>query len=142
MSDTQRPVTGISAKDLAGLQPQDEPYSLGPDSLPQPGVPRGDVLPFHWSSHRIYPDTERDYWLYVPRQYDAAQPACLMVSSTLFLLTAPLLAKWFSIIPILQAYILQEVPAYSTACGKPLEKIWRCTGLTHALLVKPAERIL
>ncbi len=79
MSDTQDPATGISAKDLPTLQPQDEPYALGPDSLPRPDVPRGELLPFHWSSDRIYPGTERDYWLYVPRQYDPAQPACLMV---------------------------------------------------------------
>ena len=79
MSDPQEPVTGISAKDMPGLLPQDEPYALGPDSLPQPDVPHGDLLPFHWSSSRIYPGTERDYWLYVPRQYDPTQPACLMV---------------------------------------------------------------
>ena len=27
----------------------------------------------------IYPGTERNYWIYVPRQYDASKPACLMV---------------------------------------------------------------
>src|SRR5258706_4826830 len=57
----------------------DEPYTLGPDSLEQNGVPRGDVTRYHWKSDRIYLGTERDYWLYVPQQYDAARPACLMV---------------------------------------------------------------
>ena len=57
----------------------DEPYALGPDSQEQPGVPRGVVTHHRWRSEGIYPGTERDYWLYVPQQMDAAQAACLMV---------------------------------------------------------------
>ena len=57
----------------------DEPYTLGPDSLAQDGVPRGSISKHHWVSTTIYPGTERDYWLYVPQQYDRTQPACLMV---------------------------------------------------------------
>lgn len=34
--------------------------------------------PFKFKS-AIYPGTERNYWVYVPRKYDAAKPACLMV---------------------------------------------------------------
>lgn len=34
--------------------------------------------PFKFKSV-IYPGTERNYWVYVPKQYDAAKPACLMV---------------------------------------------------------------
>lgn len=34
--------------------------------------------PFEWRS-KIYPGTERNYWIYVPKQYDATKPACLMV---------------------------------------------------------------
>ncbi|MBC7828587.1 MAG: gluconolactonase [Chitinophagaceae bacterium] len=34
--------------------------------------------PFAWKS-KIYPGTERNYWLYVPQQYEAAKPACVMV---------------------------------------------------------------
>ena len=54
-------------------------YQLGPDSLPQPGVPRGVVTKYAWTNSTIFPGTERDYWIYVPAQYDAARPACLMV---------------------------------------------------------------
>jgi enterochelin esterase-like enzyme len=57
----------------------DEPYTLGPDSLPQDGVPRGAITQYHWKSDHIYPGTERDYWLYIPQQYDGSQAACLMV---------------------------------------------------------------
>src|SRR5829696_6243174 len=53
-------------------------YVLGPDSQLQPGVPAGKVMQHSWTS-KIYPGTVRDYWVYVPAQYDAAKPACVMV---------------------------------------------------------------
>jgi len=54
-------------------------YKLGPDSMPKDGVPRGEVKgPFKWES-KTFPGTERDYWIYVPAQYEAAKPAALMV---------------------------------------------------------------
>ena len=56
-----------------------EPYTLGPDSATQEGVPVGQIRQYHWKSEGIYPGTERDYWLYVPQQYDPTRPACLMV---------------------------------------------------------------
>ena len=57
----------------------DEPYTLGPDSMLQEGVPLGEVTKYYWKSKKIYPGTGRDYWLYIPQQYDRTQPACLMV---------------------------------------------------------------
>lgn len=53
-------------------------YALGPDSQRQPNVPKGAVTQHQWTS-KIYPGTVRDYWVYVPAQYDASKPACLMV---------------------------------------------------------------
>ena len=53
-------------------------YKLGPDSMPQEGVPRGTVTKARWESE-IFPGTVRDYWVYVPAQYDAPKPACVMV---------------------------------------------------------------
>ena len=35
--------------------------------------------PAHAGEQDVYPDTTRNYWVYVPAQYDAAKPACLMV---------------------------------------------------------------
>jgi sugar lactone lactonase YvrE/enterochelin esterase-like enzyme len=55
-----------------------EEYRLGPDSQRQPGVPRGTVAQHTWKS-QIFPGTMRDYWVYVPAQYDPARPACVMV---------------------------------------------------------------
>jgi enterochelin esterase-like enzyme len=53
-------------------------YKLGPDSERHDGVPEGTVTQSHWTS-RVFTGTERDYWVYVPKQYDAARPACVMV---------------------------------------------------------------
>lgn len=55
-----------------------KPYERGPDSRRQEGVPRGEVTKHEWRS-KIYADTVRDYWVYVPAQYDGSEPACLMV---------------------------------------------------------------
>jgi enterochelin esterase-like enzyme len=80
-SPAEEPVVGMSPKDQAAFvySMGDEPYTLGPDSLPQPGVPQGTVTQFQWRSTHIYPGTTRKYWLYVPHQYDGSTPACLMV---------------------------------------------------------------
>jgi enterochelin esterase family protein len=54
-------------------------YKLGPDSEVQAGVPHGMVTKHTFEKSQVYPGTTRDYWVYVPVQYDAAKPACLMV---------------------------------------------------------------
>jgi enterochelin esterase family protein len=54
-------------------------YKLGPDSLLQEGVPRGEIRgPFTLASN-AYPGTQHTYWVYVPAQYDPAFPASLMI---------------------------------------------------------------
>lgn len=56
-----------------------ESYPPHPDSLKKAGIPEGEVKgPYKFKSD-IFPGTVRDYWVYVPSQYDAAKPACLMV---------------------------------------------------------------
>jgi gluconolactonase len=54
-------------------------YPLGPDSLAQPGVPAGRVEKHEFNTSRIYPGTERDYWIYVPAQYRPRKAACVLV---------------------------------------------------------------
>ena len=56
---------------------QDSLYKLGPDSQRQTGVPTGTVTKYEWGS-KIY-NNFREYYVYVPAQYDAAKPAALMV---------------------------------------------------------------
>ena len=58
--------------------PQD--YQPGPDSKPQPDVPKGEVLKFSFEQSKIFPGTVRDYWVYVPAQYTADKPACVYVN--------------------------------------------------------------
>ena len=53
-------------------------YKLGPDSQSQEGVPRGTVTKYRWVS-QVFAKTERDYWVYVPAQYDKAKPIAVMV---------------------------------------------------------------
>src|SRR5439155_13208695 len=54
-------------------------YRLGPDSLPQEGVPKGAIRgPFTLPSN-VYPGTQHTYWVYVPAQYDPSVPASLMI---------------------------------------------------------------
>jgi enterochelin esterase family protein len=54
-------------------------YQLGPDSLPQDGVPKGQIKgPFTLPS-KAYPGTQHTYWVYVPAQYNAAHAASLMI---------------------------------------------------------------
>lgn len=57
----------------------DRLFPLGPDSLPQPGVPAGRLEKCTLSASRIYPGTIRDYWIYVPAQHDATRPAAVMI---------------------------------------------------------------
>ena len=58
---------------------QTDSYTLGPDSQYHDGVPRGRVEgPFVFKSD-VFKDTVRQYWVYVPAQYDAARPAAVMV---------------------------------------------------------------
>ncbi len=54
-------------------------YRIGPDSMAQEGVPKGEIRgPFTLPS-KVYPGTQHTYWVYVPAQYDPAIPASLMV---------------------------------------------------------------
>ncbi|HXE12944.1 MAG TPA: alpha/beta hydrolase-fold protein [Bryobacteraceae bacterium] len=72
---------GILAFTQTGMQPADPDahYHLGPDSLPEPGVPKGTIKgPFHLPSN-AYPGTQHTYWVYVPAQYNPATPASLMI---------------------------------------------------------------
>lgn len=59
--------------------PTDEVYRLGPDSLPQEGVPKGKVIGPLTLASQVFTNTTRNYWIYVPAQYDPKKPAALMV---------------------------------------------------------------
>jgi len=56
---------------------QDSLYKPGPDSQRKGGVPKGLVSKYEWQS-KLY-NNFREYWVYVPAQYDSTRPAALMV---------------------------------------------------------------
>jgi gluconolactonase len=56
-----------------------EDYVQGPDSERHAGVPKGTITKYEWTASKIYPGTVRDYWVYVPAQYNPLQPARTMV---------------------------------------------------------------
>ncbi len=65
---------------LMGTMAGGQQYSPGPDSQRKENVPHGSVQKFSWTSRGgVYPGIARDYWVYVPAQYSASKPACLLV---------------------------------------------------------------
>ena len=70
---------GHSQNAAAAAPNPDTFYKLGPDSLEQEGVPKGQMRgPFTLPS-TAYPGTQHTYFVYVPAQYNAATPASLMI---------------------------------------------------------------
>ncbi len=65
---------------LKGSSPSDErDYPIPKESIRHADVPVGKLEgPISLKSN-IFPGTQRDYWLYVPSQYEADKPACLLV---------------------------------------------------------------
>jgi enterochelin esterase family protein len=70
--------SALLALTIVGSISADDDYKLGPDSLSQPNVPKGKTEKFTCES-KVFPGTVRDYWVYVPAQYDPKTPTCLMV---------------------------------------------------------------
>ena len=57
----------------------EEEYPVPPEGEVKAGVPQGKIEgPFEFRSS-IFAGTVREYWVYVPAQYDPAKPPCLMI---------------------------------------------------------------
>ena len=52
-------------------------------------VPKGEVTKYTFDQSKIFPGTVRDYWVYVPKQYDPAKPACVYVNQDGIQFNAP-----------------------------------------------------
>lgn len=49
------------------------------EAKPADAVPKGEVMQFTFAESKIFPGTTRAVWVYVPKQYDPAKPACVYV---------------------------------------------------------------
>jgi sugar lactone lactonase YvrE/enterochelin esterase-like enzyme len=65
---------------LVSLAYAADDYVPGPDSKPQPGVPKGELIKFEFAASKIFPGTTREVTVYVPKQYDPVKPACVYVN--------------------------------------------------------------
>ena len=54
--------------------------TVGADDPASKAAPKGEVIKFTFDQSKIFPGTVRDYWVYVPKQYDPAKPACVHVN--------------------------------------------------------------
>ncbi|MCC9606727.1 esterase family protein [Blastopirellula sp. JC732] len=57
----------------------DSDYELSADSTRKEGVPKGEVIQRTFADSKVFPGTSRDYYLYIPAQYDGKTPAAVMV---------------------------------------------------------------
>ncbi|GAB3945998.1 SMP-30/gluconolactonase/LRE family protein [Spirosoma harenae] len=65
---------------IALLAQAPDTYPAHPDSQIKPGVPKGEVLKFTFESSKLFPGTWREYWVYVPAQYQPDKPACVYIN--------------------------------------------------------------
>ncbi len=63
----------------ASVVAMEDEYPVPPEGEVKAGVPQGKIEgPFEFHSS-IFAGTVREYWVYVPAQYDPAKPPCLMI---------------------------------------------------------------
>jgi enterochelin esterase-like enzyme len=74
-----RNISGTDRVAFARGQDQVSDYYLCADSLPQEGVPTGQLYRFRWKSHTVYPGVERNVWLYLPKGVEAREGVKLLV---------------------------------------------------------------
>ena len=79
--------TSLVAPFLAGLlwtaivaQGQTQTYPTDAASVEHAGVPKGELLHFTMDRSVIFPGTKRDYFVYIPAQYQPEKPACVYVN--------------------------------------------------------------
>ena len=63
---------------IAADENPDAQYKPGTDAQRQEGVPQG-VVTKHVFESKVFEKTTREYYVYVPKQYDGIQPAAVMV---------------------------------------------------------------
>ncbi len=56
------------------------PLVFGHSAARAEDVPKGEVTQYTFDHSKVFPGTVRNYWIYVPKQYDPEKPACLYVN--------------------------------------------------------------
>ena len=100
-------------------------------------APKGEVQKHAFDASAVFPGTERDYWVYIPRQYDPAKPAALFVCQDGIQYNAPavfdeLIAK--GEVPVLIGVFVMhgKVPATSEAALDRFNRSYEYDGLGDA----------
>lgn len=70
----------IFTQTMAVAQSPEEKYPVDSASVEHPGVPKGELLKLTFSNSKIFPGTWREYWIYIPVQYNPEKPACVYVN--------------------------------------------------------------
>src|SRR5688572_28549676 len=68
------------AATTASLRAAVDEYPPHRDSVVQPSVPTGELIKFEFAGSKIFPGTTREVTVYVPKQYDGTNPACVYVN--------------------------------------------------------------
>lgn len=55
------------------------PYVPGPDSMRHDGIPQGTVTQATFDTSSVFDGSTRQYWVYIPAQYDGSGPVASMV---------------------------------------------------------------
>jgi enterochelin esterase-like enzyme len=79
LSAASRSILLLGALSMTAPLRASDDYTLGPDSQPQAGVPKGQIVGPLLFKSTTFGNTVRQYWVYVPAQYDANRPAAVMV---------------------------------------------------------------
>ncbi|MFT3704955.1 MAG: SMP-30/gluconolactonase/LRE family protein [Agriterribacter sp.] len=61
-------------------QQTEEQYAIDSASVEQAGVPHGELIKGVFNKSAIFPGTSREYWIYIPAQYQPGKPACVYVN--------------------------------------------------------------
>ena len=70
----------LSLLNISTFAQVSENYSVDSASVEHAGVPKGEILHFTFDSSKIFPGTTREYWIYIPKQYNPTTPACVYVN--------------------------------------------------------------
>src|SRR5215831_15282752 len=116
-----RPLTPLVAILIATITRAFAPddYAPAADSQTHPDVPKGEVTKHVFEESKIFPGTTRDYWVYVPKQYDPTKAAPVMIFQDGIQYNAPVvfdnLIEQKAIPPLIGVFVMHgRVKAAST----------------------------